>query len=104
MSRKLLVCFSLLLASCKVGPKYKAPSAPLPANFKESREWKQAEPRDDIFRGKWWEVFDEPKLNALEEQVNISNQNIATAEANFQAARAAVRIAKSGLYPTINVG
>jgi len=80
------------------------PSAPVPANFKETDEWKQAEPRDDVFRGNWWEVFEEPDLNALEDQVNISNQSIATAEANFQAAWAVVRSAKSGLWPTITVG
>jgi NodT family efflux transporter outer membrane factor (OMF) lipoprotein len=80
------------------------PSAPVPTNFKETKDWKQAQPRDDIFRGEWWEVFGEPELNALEDQVNVSNQDIAAAEANFQSARAAVRATKSALYPTIAIG
>jgi NodT family efflux transporter outer membrane factor (OMF) lipoprotein len=100
---RLFLC--LLLFGCKVGPKYTAaPAAPVPANFKETSEWKQAEPRDDIFRGKWWEVFADPELNALEEQVNVSNQDIAAAEAQLRAARAAIRVAKGELLPTILVG
>jgi NodT family efflux transporter outer membrane factor (OMF) lipoprotein len=101
----------LLLASsaCMVGPKYQRPSAPVPSAYKElpppeagqARGWKQAQPNDGAARGKWWEVFNDPQLNALEEQVNISNQNVLAAEAQFRAARDAVRIARSSLFPTV---
>ena len=54
-------------------------------------------------RGKWWEIFNDPELNELEEQVNLSNQNILAAEAQFRGAREAVRITRSGLFPTVCV-
>ncbi len=99
-----------MLAGCAVGPDYKRPSAPVPTSYKEEQppadavaaaQWKPAEPRDDASRGKWWELFEDPELNKLEEQVNISNQNIAQAEAQFRGARAAVRLARSDFFPTV---
>ncbi len=101
-----------LLAACSVGPKYARPTAPVPdvykeqppASFKESGAWKVSEPRDDTQRGKWWEIFGDLQLNALEDQVNPSNQTLALAEAQFRAARAAVRVTRSGLFPTITGG
>jgi NodT family efflux transporter outer membrane factor (OMF) lipoprotein len=60
-----------------------------------------AQPKDDALRGKWWEIFNDPQLNALEEKVNVSNQNIAAAEASFFAARALVKEARSQLFPTV---
>jgi NodT family efflux transporter outer membrane factor (OMF) lipoprotein len=102
---------AVLTAACAVGPDYKRPSAPVPAAFKEqpppgntaaaADQWKPAEPRDDTHRGKWWEVFGDPQLNALEDQVNVSNQNIAQAEAQFRGARAGVRGARSDFFPTV---
>jgi NodT family efflux transporter outer membrane factor (OMF) lipoprotein len=97
---------------CMVGPKYNKPSAPVPpafkeqppAEFKESIVWKAGEPHDDKIRGKWWEVYQDPQLNALEEQVQVSNQNVAQAEAQFREARAAVRIARADLFPTVTGG
>jgi NodT family efflux transporter outer membrane factor (OMF) lipoprotein len=66
--------------------------------------WKVAQPKDDALRGKWWEIFGDPQLNALEEKVNISNQNIASAAASFFAARALVKEARSQLFPTVTTG
>jgi NodT family efflux transporter outer membrane factor (OMF) lipoprotein len=104
------VFFALLSAACAVGPNYQRPSAPVPAAYKEERppadaaaeaQWKPAEPRDDASRGKWWELFEDPDLNALEEQIDVSNQNIAQAEAQFRGARAAVRGARADFFPTV---
>jgi NodT family efflux transporter outer membrane factor (OMF) lipoprotein len=101
------ICFTcglLLLASaCAVGPKYRRPSAPVPPAFKEAPPpgWKEAQPNDAFIRGKWWEIYNDPELNALEEQVSISNQNVLQAEALFHSARDAVRIARAALFPTI---
>ena len=102
---------AVLLCGCRVGPKYVVPSAPAPPEFKESSPaaytnapdgtWRPANPQDAMLKGKWWEVFNEPELNALEEQVNINNQNIAEYFQNFMAARALVREAKSQYYPTV---
>jgi NodT family efflux transporter outer membrane factor (OMF) lipoprotein len=73
----------------------------VPESYKENKEWKVAEPRDDMFHGSWWEIFNDPELNSLEEQVNISNQNIAMAEAQFRQATALVRTATSSFFPVI---
>jgi NodT family efflux transporter outer membrane factor (OMF) lipoprotein len=102
------ICF-LLLTGCRVGPKYARPAVPVPPAYKEvapedlngAQGWKVAQPGDSTLRGKWWEIFDDAELSALEEQVNISNQNIAAAAANFMAARALVRQTRAQLYPNI---
>ncbi len=106
------------LVGCVVGPKYVRPTVPgaapspaaaafkepLPPNFKEAKGWKQGEPRDDMNRGRWWEIFGDPQLNALEEQIDVNNQTIAAAEAQFRQSRAAIRVAHAGLYPTVTGG
>jgi NodT family efflux transporter outer membrane factor (OMF) lipoprotein len=108
-----LFLFALLgLAGCNVGPKYIRPAVPVPSAFKESGPqqapdgtvWKPAQPQDAMLRGKWWEIYQEPELNSLEEKLNISNQNIARAFEDFIAARAQVRQARSAYYPTVSVG
>lgn len=92
-----------LVNGCNLAPKYKRPDFAAPAAFKETNGWKQAQPRDAALKGKWWELFNDPDLNALEEKVAISNQNIAAALQNFFAARAVVREARSAYYPTVSV-
>jgi NodT family efflux transporter outer membrane factor (OMF) lipoprotein len=67
-------------------------------------EWKASQPQDQVIRGKWWEIFNDPQLNSLEERVDISNQNLKIAEAQFRQARDTVRIDRSGLYPTVSTG
>jgi len=106
----LLAIAILFLAGCTVGPKYARPPAPVapaykeltPENFKDTDGWKQAQPGDATLKGNWWEIFNDTQLNALEEQVNVSNQNIAAAAANFLAARALVRQTRAQYYPTIS--
>ena len=100
-----------MLAGCNVGPKYVPPAmtAPQafkesPTQFKENGDWTVAEPKDASLRGKWWEIYNEPDLNALEEQLNVDNQNIRQAFENFMEARSLVRQARSQLFPTISVG
>ncbi len=92
-----------LAAACMVGPDYKQPPVTAPAAFKEAApaDWKQAEPRDAIRKGKWWELFGDPQLSALEEQVAVSNQSLAQAMAQYQAARAAAWGARANLFPTV---
>jgi NodT family efflux transporter outer membrane factor (OMF) lipoprotein len=90
-----------LLAGCEVGPDYVKPSAPVPTHYKDTGNWKPANPQDAVVRGKWWEIYHDAELNALEDKVNISNQNVLQAEANFREAAAAVKIARSSLFPTI---
>ncbi len=93
-----------LLNGCNVGPIYHKADVETPAAYKELNGWKVAQPQDTSLRGKWWEIFGDQQLNDLEEQVNVSNQNIAAAAANFLAARAMVKEARSQLFPTVSVG
>jgi NodT family efflux transporter outer membrane factor (OMF) lipoprotein len=97
---------TLAAAGCMVGPSYRRPPAAAPAAWKEAPPagWKTAQPRDELRRGKWWEVFGDPQLDALEEQVSVGNQSIAQAEAQFRAARAAAAVARGGLFPTVTAG
>ena len=95
---------ALLCAGCMVGPDYFKPSVPMTAAYKEDQGWKLARPQDHIPRGKWWEVFGDPKLNALEEQVSQANQNVKVAEAHFRQARAMIGFARAGLFPTVSAG
>ena len=101
----------MLLSGCTVGPKYNPPAPPAAPAFKEAAPaaysqappgtWAPAQPQDGALKGKWWEIFKEPELNALEEQLNIDNQNIAQYFQNFMAARAQVGEARAGLFPTL---
>ncbi|MGA3046716.1 MAG: efflux transporter outer membrane subunit [Terracidiphilus sp.] len=100
-----------MLAGCNVGPKYVPPAMTAPPAFKESPEqfketegWTVAQPQDATLRGKWWEIYNDPELNALEEQLNVDNQNIRVAFENFMEARALVRQARSQFFPTIGIG
>ncbi|MDQ6869305.1 MAG: efflux transporter outer membrane subunit [Pseudomonadota bacterium] len=95
--------FALGLAACSVGPDYLRPSAPEPVIYKELKGWKRATPRDDIDRGPWWAVFRDPKLDAFEPQVEISNQNVAAAEAAYRQTLAVIKEAQAGLFPSVTV-
>jgi len=101
----------ILVQGCQVGPRYIAPSMTAPAAYKETAPqqssdgtvWMQATPQDATLRGKWWELYQEPELNDLEERLNVSNQNIAQSFQNFMAARAQVKQARASYYPTVSL-
>ncbi len=93
----------LTLAGCTVGPNYHRPTAEVPPTYKEVGDWKTAQPNDQQLAGNWWEIFQDPQLNALEAQVNVSNQNLKAAEAQYTQARALVRYYRADLFPTIGV-
>jgi NodT family efflux transporter outer membrane factor (OMF) lipoprotein len=100
------------LTGCMVGPKYHAPPATAQAppvtykesstQFKDADGWKVAQPQDAMLRGKWWEIYSDPELNALEDQLNINNQNIKQFFENFMEARTLIAQARSQLYPTLS--
>jgi NodT family efflux transporter outer membrane factor (OMF) lipoprotein len=92
----------VLLAGCTVGPDYVKPPAPVPAAYKETG-WKTAEPQEAISRGLWWAVYNDPVLDGLERQIDISNQNLKAAEAAYVQARAVVAEGFSGYFPTLSV-
>jgi NodT family efflux transporter outer membrane factor (OMF) lipoprotein len=94
----------MLMAGCAVGPDYVKPVPVAPDAYKEMVGWKVAQPKDDALRGPWWEIYGDPQLNALEEQVNISNQNIALAESQFRQARALIQQARAAYFPTVTIG
>jgi NodT family efflux transporter outer membrane factor (OMF) lipoprotein len=90
-----------VVTGCAVGPNYSKPDVVTPPAYKEAGDWVVATPSDAAPRGKWWEAFDDPVLNGLMEQVSVSNQTLAAAEARYRQARAAVQGARSDLFPTI---
>jgi len=94
----------LILAGCTVGPNYKRPAAEVPPVYKEVGDWKPAQPNDQSLRGNWWEIFQDSQLNDLEAQVNVSNQNLKAAEAQYTQARALVRYQRADFFPTITAG
>ena len=106
-----LLTLLLVSAGCAVGPNYKRPSAAAPpafkeqppVNFKEAEAagWKQSQPGDAYSKGRWWELYNDAALNALEEQVSVSNQNVLQAEAQYREAKAAVGVARAALSPTV---
>jgi NodT family efflux transporter outer membrane factor (OMF) lipoprotein len=95
---------ALELTGCVVGPQYHPPAAPAPPAYKEVGDWKPAQPNDQNLGGNWWTVFQDPQLDALELQVNVSNQNLKAAEAQFQQARATLRYNRANYYPTLTAG
>jgi NodT family efflux transporter outer membrane factor (OMF) lipoprotein len=96
------VGITLLLASAACAPiKYTTPSAEVAPAFKENANWKPAQPSDAALRGNWWELFGDADLNALEQRIDVSNQNLKAAEAQFAQARAILRGSRSNLYPTV---
>ncbi|KTD66029.1 outer membrane efflux protein [Legionella santicrucis] len=107
----LLTLVLSLLSSCMVGPNYVPPKLVVPPQFKEAKgkkvleakrkNWKPIKPQDDIERGQWWKVFNDPVLNELEEQLYHYNQSIVSAEANFSQSLAIVDQARASLYPTL---
>ena len=102
----------LLLSACTMGPKYHAPAPPTaaapnykesPVDFKDAEGWKVANPQEGMLRGKWWEIFKDSELNALEDQLDINNQNIKEFFQNFMEARALIAEAHSQYWPTVTV-
>jgi len=107
----LILSLATVLASCRVGPNYVRPQASAPPAYQEAPldssqagNWKIAAPGDPALAGEWWQLFSDPELNHLEEQVTQANQSLKAAEANFRAARASVAVSRSYLAPTISVG
>jgi NodT family efflux transporter outer membrane factor (OMF) lipoprotein len=102
MIKKLSLSLAVLLAAgCTVGPDYQRPPVETPASFKEAGQWIACTPEDSVDRGAWWSVYRDPILNVLEKQIDISNQNLKQAEANYRAALAAADVTRAGLFPTV---
>ena len=103
--KRILSIAVLFMEGCTVGPKYAKPAAEVPANYKETAQnFKEARPSDQIEKGKWWEVYNDPSLNDLEEQIRVSNQTLKAEQAHFAAARAAIRVARAQSFPNVTGG
>ncbi|NPT35210.1 efflux transporter outer membrane subunit [Paraburkholderia xenovorans] len=104
----------MVLSGCSLAPKYEVPSTPTTATFKEAPQqplsapeagtWKTAQPSEDVARGEWWKVFDDAKLNDLEQQALDANQNLKAAAARVNEARAMNQAARAGLFPSLDAG
>jgi len=101
-----IACLVLLgaLPGCAVGPDYKRPQVQITSAYKEAGEWKPAQPQDDLDRGKWWGVFGDPQLDVFLQQVEISNQNVLVADAQFRRAQALVASSRAAYFPTLDAG
>ncbi len=95
---------SVLLVGCTAGPEYVRPAVEVPAVYKEGITWQKARPRDHESRGNWWFAFGDPQLDTLLAQVNVSNQTLIASEAQFRQAVALAAQARSGFFPTLNLG
>ncbi len=111
LAASLVAVLALAAGACAVGPKYQRPAMPPvpavykeapPASYGDTAGWKEAQPNDGALRGKWWEAYRDPLLNSLEEQVNLTNQNLKQFEAQYRSARAAIRVTRAGLFPTVS--
>ena len=91
------------LAACEVGPDYVRPTAPTPAVYKEIDGWKPSEPREAASGTAWWTIYEDPLLDDLETQIDISNQTLKASEAAFRQASALVQEARSAFFPTVAV-
>jgi NodT family efflux transporter outer membrane factor (OMF) lipoprotein len=106
-ARRLTVQLALGIFSfsgCTVGPKYHPPVVQAPSAYKELGDWKPAQPNDQNLGGNWWTIFQDSQLDALEQQINVGNQNLKAAEAQFRQARAALRYNRADYYPTVTAG
>src|SRR5216684_7799059 len=92
-------------AGCTVGPRYSRPAAPAPAPdaWKTQPPWQQAAPKDSIPKGAWWQVFNDPTLDAYEQQSLQANQNLVAARDRLDQARALARVATAGMFPQLSV-
>jgi NodT family efflux transporter outer membrane factor (OMF) lipoprotein len=98
-----ITTLALILNGCSlIGPNYFRPKAQVPAEYREMAGWKQAEPRDHELRGKWWEMYGDATLNALQDELTVSNQTLAQAEARYRQSRALVTQARSAYFPLVD--
>jgi NodT family efflux transporter outer membrane factor (OMF) lipoprotein len=100
----LLAVAAIQLSGCTVGPNYHPPAVQAPPAYKEAGGWKPAQPNDQNLGGKWWTMFQDPQLDALELQIDVSNQNLKAAEAQYQQSRAVLRQSRSDYYPNVTAG
>jgi len=113
-------CFTalVLLSGCKpVGPNYNRPGYNAPAVYKETGAttitpppnpsggaWQPANPSDGMLKGKWWEIYQDPQLNRLEDRIATDNVQLKQALETYLAARDQVIVTRASLYPTLSVG
>lgn len=110
--RSLVGAVMLLLAGCDVGPKYETPSTPMsgvfkeatPADYRIAGTWRPARPSDAASRGKWWQIFGDPELDRLEDELTVANPNLVMADARFRQARAMIGFQRAAEFPTISTG
>jgi NodT family efflux transporter outer membrane factor (OMF) lipoprotein len=98
-----VIACALALSACAVGPNYHRPAAPASSDFKEAQGWTPATPAQISATEQWWTVYDDPVLSSLEQQVEVSNQNLKAAVANYYAAREAAGVTRGSLFPDIGL-
>jgi multidrug efflux system outer membrane protein len=97
------IAVAVFSAGCALGPDYHRPSAEVPPSWRPEVPWHEAAPGDTALKGNWWELFQDPELNPLVEKALASNQNLRVAAARLQQAQAELTIARSALFPAVEL-
>ena len=99
-----IACLALLtvLSGCDLAPTYAPPKTILPADYRGSGPFVEATPQDQLARGPWWQMFDDPELDRLEAQLDTANPDLLAAQETYTQARDVVGEAQSGLFPQLN--
>ncbi|WP_242604569.1 efflux transporter outer membrane subunit [Legionella fairfieldensis] len=102
MTKLVFSVLILMLAACSLAPRYQRPLMVIPPQYKETAGWKPAQSAKQLTKaGRWWRMFNDPVLNALEEKLTCANQDLKVAFARYQKAQALVQVARSAYYPSI---
>lgn len=97
------ILLSVLVGSCAVGPDYKRPELAVPEHYIVQDGWVPAAPADAQHRGEWWQLFQDPTLNELENSIDISNQNVLAAKAAYDQARALIKQERAAMFPSVDL-
>ena len=97
-----MLVLAAALADCSVGPDYQRPNAPMSTYYKEQPGWVLAQPMQVGDRTSWWTIYNDPILDDLEMQVDVSNQNLKQAEAAYRQSQAVVAVARASFFPTVS--
>ena len=100
--RRAALLLLLPLCGCMVGPDYRRPAAPGSPVFKEQAGWLPATPIDAIDKGAWWSVYNDPLLDRLEREIDVSNQTLAASLAAYRLSEAIVQEARANLFPVLS--
>ncbi|MDT3779616.1 efflux transporter outer membrane subunit [Nitrospira sp. MA-1] len=108
--RLALLLLTLNLPACNwfpavdLAPSYDPPQYVVPVSWKGASPFVEAKPSDDELRPDWWQLFNDPILNSLEEQAMAANPDLQAAAERFVQARDVMMRARSQYLPHAGLG